>query len=392
MKKILSVLMVLSLLMVSVGCSQKSAEVVESETTETAAEAPVEEVTPAEEATSENVEKTIIDQNDREVVLPENIERIATGRILPFPAVYFLATGSTDKIVGIHPASKSAAKTSMLGKMSPSILESETGFIQGSDINVEELLKLETDVVFVYGDNGHKLDVYDAAGITSVGIRTMSIAQGNSVETLNSWLELLGAITDQEDRAMEIIDYGRLVEEDIQKKVAEVEDKPKGLMIFTHTDGKAIVSGKGFFGNYWLKATGAIDVAENDIKIKAPVDMEQIYAWNPEVLYITNFTELQPEDFYNNTIEGQDWSEVDAVKNKRVYKIPLGIYRWFPPSGDSPLMLQWLAQKNHPDVFTYDMGQVMSDYYARYYGYQLTEEEINMILNPSDLSAEGYKK
>ncbi|MCT4631417.1 MAG: ABC transporter substrate-binding protein [Firmicutes bacterium] len=331
----------------------------------------------------------IIDQNDREVEIPDSINRVATGRILPFPAVYFLANGSTDEIVGIHPASKSAAKESMLGKMSPSILEADTSFLNGGELNVEELLRLDTDIVFVYGDNGHKIDVYEKAGINAIGIKTMSLFGGDSIETLNSWLELLGEISGNQAKAMEIIDYGKEVEADINDKLQGIE-KVKGLMIFTQTDGKNVVSGKGFFGNYWLNSTGAKDLAEDEIKIKAVVDMEQIYTWDPEVLYITNFTSLQPEDFYENKIPGQDWSEVSAVKNKRVHKIPLGIYRWFPPSGDSPLMLQWLAQKNHPELFDYDMNSVISAYYEKYYGYSLTEEEINMILNPSEESAKGY--
>lgn len=392
MKKVLSVVVLGVLTLGLLACSNSTEEVEQANIAEAVEKTDVVEET-GKADNEETVEiRSIKDQNDRLVELPGNIERIATGRILPFPAVYFLATGSTDQIVGIHPASKSAADTSMLGKMSPSLLKAKTNFIQGNDINVEELLKLETDLVFVYGDNGHKIDEYEMAGIKSVGIRTMSIAEGNSVETLNSWLELLGEITDQEDRAKEIISYGRQIEEDIQKKLSAIKDKPKGLMIFTHSDGKTVVSGKGFFGNYWLNATGAIDVAEDDIKIKAPVDMEQIYTWNPEIIYVSNFTDLQPQDFYDNSIEGQDWSEVDAVKNKQVYKIPLGIYRWFPPSGDSPLMLQWLAQKNHPDLFIYDMSSVMANFYAKYYDYDLSPEEINRILNPSDLSAEGYKE
>ena len=160
-------------------------------------------------------------------------------------------------------------------------------------------------------------------------------------------------------------------------------------MLFNYTDGKPIISGKGFFGNYWLNATGAIDVAEDDLQGQSPVDMEQIYQWNPEIIYITNFTELMPEDFYNNTIDGLDWSQIDAVKNGQVYKIPLGIYRWFAPSGDTPLMLQWLAQKNHPEIFTYDMSQILKDYYLEYYYYSLSDEEVEKILNPVREAAQG---
>lgn len=47
-------------------------------------------------------------------------------------------------------------------------------------------------------------------------------------------------------------------------------------------------------------------------------------------------------------LQGQDWNQLKAVKNKQVYKVPLGIYRWYPPNGDAPLVLKWMAQHNHP--------------------------------------------
>ena len=171
----------------------------------------------------------------------------------------------------------------------------------------------------------------------------------------------------------------------------EEDKKKKGLMIFTYADKGIVVSGKGFFGNHWLKATGAVDVAENDINIRGAVNMEQIYKWNPEIIYITNFTDVQPEDLYDNKIDGQDWSKVKAVQDKQVYKIPLGIYRWFPPCGDSPLMLKWLAQKNYPEIFNdFKIEDEIKKYYREFYDYKLTDDEVNKILNPSRAAAEGY--
>ena len=102
--------------------------------------------------------------------------------------------------------------------------------------------------------------------------------------------------------------------------------------------------------------------------------------WNPDIILITTFTETMPEDLLNNTIEGQDWSEVAAVKNGKVYKEPLGTYRWFPPSGDAPLMAKWMAQTLHPDLFTYDMTQEIISYYDEFYQYSLTLEQAEGIL------------
>ena len=30
--------------------------------------------------------------------------------------------------------------------------------------------------------------------------------------------------------------------------------------------------------------------------------MEQIYSWNPDMVFLTNVTSAQPEDLYNNTV------------------------------------------------------------------------------------------
>ena len=336
--------------------------------------------------------KTITDQNGRDVNIPSKISKVVTTNILPFPSAYFIATGSCDNLVGIHPASKSAAAASMLSILSPKIMKANTDFIKGNDINLEELLKLDPDIVFFLGTNKMELEKVDKSGIPGVAIQTMSIANGDSLETLNSWLELLGKITGKGDRADKIIAYGRETQQMIDEKLKSVSDekKLKGLMIFTLEEKNIEVSGSGFFGHHWLIATGAIDVSE-EIKIKAKVDMEQIYKWNPEIIYITNFTQTQPEDLINNKINGQDWSKVRAVQDKKVYKIPLGVYRWFPPSGDTPLMLKWLAQKNHPEVFSdYKIEEEIKDYYSMFYNYKLSDKQVEMILNPARAAAEGY--
>jgi iron complex transport system substrate-binding protein len=90
-----------------------------------------------------------------------------------------------------------------------------------------------------------------------------------------------------------------------------------------------------------------------------------------------------PEDLYDNSIDGQDWSQITAVKERRVYRIPLGIYRWYPPSLDGPLMLKWMARKNYPDLFTYDMEDEIRAYFKEFHHYTLSDSEIEAILEPT---------
>ena len=112
--------------------------------------------------------------------------------------------------------------------------------------------------------------------------------------------------------------------------------------------------------------------------------MEQIYEWNPDKIFITNFSAYLPEDLYNNTIEGDDWSHVKAVADGEVYKFPLGMYRWFPPSSDTPLALLWLAQQIQPELFSdIDMDQEIKDYFQKFYQVELTDDDVQTIYNPA---------
>ncbi len=334
-------------------------------------------------------EKIVMDQAGTEVTIPGQVDSIVSGGILPYFHTWYVATNSTKEIVAMHPNSYNAAENSMLAKLSPDVLNASTDFVKNGETNIEELMKLNADVYFELSTNEKTIEQARAAGITTVGIKAIDAAAAEPLATFNSWLELTGQIANTTERADRFLEEGEKVQDEIKANIKDLttEQKPDALMIYQLSDQAITVSGKGFFGNQWLNATGANDVAEEDVQGRKDVNMEQIYSWNPEVIYLTNFTPIQPEDLYNNTIPGQDWSEVDAVKNKQVYKIPLGIYRWFPPSGDAPLMLKWLAQHNQPDLFTYDMNEEIRTYYKDFYDYDLTDEDIHSILNPSSDAA-----
>lgn len=334
-------------------------------------------------------EKIVTDQTGTEVTIPGKVDSIVTGGILPYFHTWYVATNSTKEIVGMHPNSYNAAENSMLAKLSPDVLKADTSFVQNGEVNVEELMKINPDVYFEISTNEKTIEQTRNSGINTVGIKAIDAAAAEPLATFNSWLTLTGKIASTTDRADKFIEIGTAVQDEITAKMKDLskEEKPNALMLYQLSDQAITVSGKNFFGNQWLNATGANDVAENDVQGKKDVNMEQIYSWNPEIIYITNFTPVQPEDLYNNKIPGQDWSQVEAVKNKQVYKIPLGIYRWFPPSGDAPLMLKWLANHNQPDLFDYDMNKEIKSYYKDFYGYDVTDKDVEQILHPSSNAA-----
>ncbi|MER2127141.1 ABC transporter substrate-binding protein [Solibacillus sp.] len=334
-------------------------------------------------------EKIIIDQAGTEVTIPGEVNSIVSGGILPYFHTWYVATNSAKEIVGMHPNSYNAAENSILAKMAPEILNADTSFVKNGEMNVEELLNIKPDVYFELSTDEKSIEATRKAGINTVAIKAIDEAAAEPLATFNSWLQLTGEIANTTDRADKFIEVGTAVQEEIYEKIGDLtkEQKPNALMMYQLSEQAITVGGKNFFGNQWLNATGANDVAEDEVTGRKDINMEQIYEWNPDIIYLTNFTPIQPEDLYNNTIPGQDWSSVDAVKNKQVYKIPLGIYRWFPPSGDAPLMLKWLANNNQPELFNYDMNAEIKSYYKDFYDFDVTDEEVEQILHPSSDAA-----
>ncbi|MGM9924380.1 MAG: ABC transporter substrate-binding protein [Bacillus sp. (in: firmicutes)] len=334
-------------------------------------------------------EKIITDQLGREVAVPSKVERIVSGGILPYFSTWYVATNSTKEIVGMHPNSYNAAKNSILADISPDVLKAETSFIQNGEVNVEELMNINPQLYFEIATDEKSIEKLTEAGIPTVAIKAIDAAAAEPLATFNSWLELTGEITGTTDRVDRFLAKGKEVQAELDKELDQVkeEDKPRVMFLHQHSDKSIIIGGSNFFSSQWLNATGAINVAEKDIQGMKEVNMEQVYRWNPDIIYITNFTETQPEDLIDNTVDGQDWSQVKAVQGGKVYKVPLGIYRWFPPSGDAPLMLKWMAQKNHPDLFQYDMVEEIQSYYKDFYEYDVTDEQAEKILHPSSDAA-----
>lgn len=119
------------------------------------------------------------------------------------------------------------------------------------------------------------------------------------------------------------------------------------------------------------------------------MSLEQVLAWDPEVILLGNFDLTTPADIYDD----ERWSSIDAVKNKRVYKVPLGGYRWDPPSQESPLMWQWMDEVINDGKPSPGLRTEVSSYYDFLYGSSPTSDQLDTILqNSANSSSRGYAK
>ena len=338
-------------------------------------------------ATTQPSTVTITDHADREVEVPTNPKRVAVLGIYPLPSMLTVYLDSCESIVAMEPGSMNAAKNGILSQLYPDITNITTDIMDGDDVNIESLLALKPDVVFYNASDTQDLEKLENAGLTAVAFSATKW-KFNCTETFNEWMNLLDQIYPEHagNREELIKKYSTDTYNKIQDTVKNVEEKQKVLFLFQYDENAMITSSSKFFGQWRCDAVGAVNVAQ-DVpaeKTNAVITMEQVYEWDPDVIVITNFTQAKPDDLYNNAIGSDDWSNVSAVKNKRVYKMPLGTYRTYTPSVDSPMTLEWLAQAVYPELFKdMDVKADVKEYYQNLFGVTLTDEQVDQMYTPN---------
>ncbi len=317
---------------------------------------------------------TILDQRERTVTLEGEAERVVT---IPIPAasMFMAVDGSADRLVGMHQLSKAAIKGYILERFFPEALKIPSD-ITGKGFsfvpNVEELLKLEPDLVFQWGHLND--DIIDP--IVNAGLNVALIKIGQEAFT-RRWLEIMGTVLGKEEKAAEMIAWRDDVQAMLKTETDKIApaDRPRVLYFMNYLSELRVAGGKSY-NNFYIDLAGGQNVA-NELGMFAVVGVEQIIAWDPEVILLNGFeAKLSPEDVYNNPL----LADLSAVKNRRVYKMPLGGYRWDPPNQESPLTWLWLSMVLHPETFDWGLAERIDESYQKIYGQGVTEADVDNIL------------
>ena len=376
MKKTISLLLALLFLLSAAGCSNTQDET----------------QGPGDTNPPESDVITVTDHLDNQVTVPADIERIAVVGVWPLPSVLTIFFNSAETIVGMPEASLTAAQNGLLGELYPEILNAKTDFINGDDVNLEELMLLEPDVVFYNAANPAVGEKLTNAGFAAVAV-SVNKWDYDCIETLNNWIELFSTMFPKDAKSDAVEKYSNEVYDLINERVSTLSDEQRArvFFIYQYTDTMLASSGAKFFGQWWCDAVGAVNVAQElTTDNSVEVNMEQVYAWNPDTIVVTNFTPAQPEDLMNNTIGNYDWSTVAAIQNGRVFKMPLGMYRSYTPGADTPVTLLWLAKSVYPELFEdIDITERARSYYKDVFGVELTDEQIASIFTPTSAAAGG---
>lgn len=326
---------------------------------------------------------TLTDQRGKKVSFDGPVKRIATA-IIPSPSMLAAVDGSYSHIVGINESTRTANREGIFGTIFPESKKTTT--IAGADFvpNVETVMGLAPDVVLQWADMGDEIiQPLEAAGLKVIGLTY------GTQKMMETWVTFFGKLLGKDERAADLLDW---MHEETAAVTALVkpylaDGRQKVLYLKASADGFTTATGADYV-THWTELAGGRNVAEN-VSADAPqVSTEQIIAWDPEVIFLSAFDEKAPADLYAD----KSLSSVRAVRDRRVYKVPLGGYRWDPPCCESPLMWRWAAQVLHPEIAARNgLREKIRSTFTMLYGYGISAARTDDVLR-LDLNAKsaGY--
>lgn len=299
MKKILALIMTLSMFVIS-GCSSQQ-------------------------------DRIVTDREGTEVNIPTKIEKIISTA--PSNTEVLMALGLGDKLVAID-------------KYSADIegINTELPQIDFSNPDAETIIGLEPDIVIASGHNktGSTEDPFKL--ISEAGIPVVYIPSSDSIDGIYKDIEFIAEVVNEESKGQEIIDDMKAKVDEIKAIGDTITDKKS--VYFEIAPAPNLYSfGQSTFLNEMIEIVGAKNIFANEDGWISPT-AEAVIDANPDVI-ITNAEYMENA---TDEIKSRDaWENINAVKNNEVYLVNKNASS--RPSQNAIKALEEMAKAIYPEYY-----------------------------------------
>lgn len=349
MRKLLSLLLALAMLLLLAGCAAQTAAPEASET------------------------RTFTDSCGRSVEVPAQITKVAVSGTMAQMLVFALAP---DTLAGVAGKWDESAQDYLDAKYYALPV---LGHLYGGkgELNLETLLESNAQVVIDVGEAKDGLaDDLDRLS-AQTGIPFVHIAM--TTETMGDAFRALGELLGTEDAAEELAVYCERVYACAREIAANV--KKVRLLYCLGGNGLSVIAKDSY-------QSELIDLlADNCAVVDTPsakgtgseVDMEQLLLWDPDVILFA------PESIYDTVADDPVWRQLTAIREGRYYEVPFGPYNFmgFPPSVQRLAGMLWLPKLLYGDAADYDLQSELTEFYERFYHCPLSEEQYHALMKRS---------
>ncbi len=324
-----------------------------------------------ETASAETREFT--DSAGRTVEIPVNIERIAPSG---HTANQVLLTMAPEMMVGLS-QELSEEQQAYLGIDTSDLPVFGAIFGAKGDLNKEAIAAADPQIIIDTGalddDVASGLDeLQEELGIPCVFIETNMDDYGQAYEMLG---ELLGL----EERGQELSEYCQNAYDEVVSVMDSIAEEDRvNLLYLTGEDGTNVIA-------QGTQQAEVVDLCANNLAVMdnpsnagtgSETSLEQIALWDPDLIIFTSGS------IYDTVADDPAWEGITAIDTGNYYEAPSTPYNWLssPPTVNQVMGMQWLPRLLYPDYFDDSIADVTKSYYSLFYGYDLSDEELDELL------------
>ena len=244
--------------------------------------------------------------------------------------------------------------------------------IDGATMNAEELLRLRTDIVFVTPADP------SAGALRGAGLRVVPVSFTGFASMLDC-VDLTARTLGQPFALRRAAEYRAYLAQTLAEVRAAqagmaAAQRPRVLHVASLDPLK--IDGDQTIVDDWIRAAGGRNAAGGLHGNLQTVSIEQVLAWNPDlVILAANAGDIAASP------HAALWNSLRAVRQRRVFRNPAGVFPWDRYGPELALQLRWAAGIFHPaQRKDAQLLEQTLTFYARFFSYPLTPAEAQRML------------
>lgn len=332
---------------------------------------------------------TIVDMTDRNLTVPSPITKVLSTSPTATAIVYMVAP---ETLMAFNYETTADEQKYMPGSYKN--LPSVGGWYGAQSGSYEQFISMDPQVVLESVESSNSTSSMTHASNMGIlnerqkkfgTIPVVGIDDTSNVSTVNPSIEFIGKLLGKEEQAKKLTDYNTRVQKEVTDVVSTIPESEKVTVYYAEGAAGLQTDPSGSVHGQLIDLCGGKNVADVQLQGgmgRTDVSMEQVLDWNPEVIITTE------PSFYKTVYDNSSWSQVDAVKNKRVYLSPQGPLKWFDrPTGANMIMgVPWVAKILYPDKFqNLSLINEVKTFYSEFYHYDLSDDDVKKMLQESGM-------
>lgn len=308
--------------------------------------------------------RLVTDMAGRAVEVPDKIARVGTIGPVPVLNSFVFAIGEAGSIANNLPPNLGGPRWRFQYVVSPN-LASLPVIQTGQGPNIEGVIEAAPDVVLTM-DRA----TVDLVARTHVPALYLSWQKPDDVKAV---MRLLGELFGKPDAADAYSTYFDQTMQKVGSRVDILRDDQRPRVLYANYRS---LTQPHKIAEWWIAKAGGRSVTDDGrIGEAFNFSIEQILAWNPEVIIVTSENEIA------NAYGDARLANVSAIKNKRVYAIPMGVHVWGNRTVEQPLTVMWAAKLFHPDLFAdVVIEDEVRNFYSKFFKVDLSSDDTATIL------------